>query len=92
MCVDAITRISTIWGSGKPEDKQGMAKTLFSYIAFDLDTHRITDFRMKSWADQFIVLRSALYGADDKRETPLEGVQEVYTGVAPTGLEPVSSP
>ena len=57
--------------SGK--DRQGMVQ-IFEYIEYDLDTHRITDFRLKPWADTFLVLRTALYETEnpnrsqDKRE------------------------
>ena len=43
------------------EDKQGMARNLFTSITYDLDTQRIVDFKLKPWADRFITLRTALY-------------------------------
>ncbi len=91
MCVDAINKLSDLWENGDDEDRQGMVRSLFSRIIYDLDTRRIVDFRLKPWADRFIVLRSSLYG--DKTQKPsFEAFQEEGSGVAPTRLELVSSP
>lgn len=54
MCMDAIHKIEQLWEMSSPEDKQGMARNLFSYLVYDLDTQRIVDFRLKSWADRFL--------------------------------------
>lgn len=51
------------------EDRQGMVRNLFSYIVYDLDAQRITDFRLKPWADRFLILRGALYEQDLKGES-----------------------
>src|SRR5690606_29060567 len=37
----------------------------FDEIVYDLDTQQIVDFRLKPWADQFIILRAALYETED---------------------------
>jgi hypothetical protein len=42
-----------------------MAHPLFEYIVCELDTRRIVNFRLKFWADRYLVLRSDLYGSDD---------------------------
>ncbi|MCC6972387.1 MAG: recombinase family protein [Anaerolineae bacterium] len=60
MCMDAVDKLSKLWDLGDAEDKQGMARSLFSYVVFDLDTRRIVDFRLKPWADRFLTLRSAI--------------------------------
>ncbi len=72
--MDALDKLSRLWDIGEPEDRQGMARSLFSYIVFDLDTRRIVDFRLKPWA--------ALYHNENGAETPNSG--------STTGLEPVS--
>lgn len=92
-CVHAIDKISKLWKSGDAQDKQGMAKNIIDYIVFDLDTHRITDFRLKPWADRFITVRSKLYEDDSvvNKNSPIEFIGE-GNDVAPTGLEPVSPP
>jgi hypothetical protein len=38
-----------------------MAKHLFSEIVFDLDTRRIVSYKLKPWADDFLMLRMELY-------------------------------
>ncbi|MEO0561918.1 MAG: recombinase family protein, partial [Chloroflexota bacterium] len=57
LCVDAVNRIADLWAESDTEDRRGMAGNLFSYLVYDLDTRRIVDFRLKPWADRFIVLR-----------------------------------
>lgn len=61
MCLEAVDTIARLWNIQDDEDRQGMVRNLFSYIVYDLDTQRITDFRLKAWADRFLVLRAALY-------------------------------
>jgi hypothetical protein len=43
----------------------GLAQNLFEYIVYDLDLQRITDFRLKPWADRFLTLRARLYNVED---------------------------
>ncbi len=61
MCVEAISRISNLWQSASPEDRQGLVRNLFEYLVYDLDTRKIVDFRLKAWADKFVILRANLY-------------------------------
>jgi hypothetical protein len=46
------------------------------YVLYDLDRQQIVDFCLKAWADNFVVLRTALYDEnegekDDKENYPL---------------------
>lgn len=60
-----------------------MARNLFSYIVYNLDTQRIVDFRLKPWADRFITLRAALYSeSNGDVSVSIKG-----KGVTPTGLQ-----
>src|SRR5260370_41861926 len=68
MCMDAVDKLAKLWDIGDDEDRQGMARSLFSHIVYDLDIRRIVDFRLKPWADRFLVLRSALYDDNETRE------------------------
>lgn len=93
LCLEAIGQLNRLWEISDDEDKQGMVRNLFSYIVYDLDAQRITDFWLKPWDDPFITLRAAL----DDDGTPLHKttstkVAEVGTNLTPTGLEPVFSP
>jgi hypothetical protein len=61
MCVQAVDTLSRLWEISSSEDRQGLARNLFEYLVYDLDTQRFTDFRLKSWADRYVVLRADLY-------------------------------
>ncbi len=39
------------WESARTEEKQALRKSLFSEVEFDLDTHRITAFKLKLWVE-----------------------------------------
>jgi hypothetical protein len=68
LCVQTIEKISRLWEISSDEDKQGMVQMLFEYVEYDLDSHRITDFHLKPWADNFLVLRAALYEKENPRQ------------------------
>lgn len=89
MCIDAIEKIRELWVNGDPEDRQGLARSLFTEIVYDLDVRRIVDFKLKPWAEQFLVLSGCLYEGGNPVE---ELTQEVHTNVPHTGLEPVFWP
>lgn len=61
MCVDMVEKLEKLWKWGTPDEQQAMARSLFTEIVFDLDTRRITDFKLKPWADRFLTIRAALY-------------------------------
>lgn len=56
MCIQAVEALTHMSEVANDEDKQGMAKHLFEYIAYGLSTRQIVDFRLKPWADQFLSL------------------------------------
>jgi len=89
LCLEAINRINELWEISDDEDKQGMARNLFSSITYNLDTQRIVDFRLKPWADRFVTLRTALYEdentAFEGNKNPSNPVQGVGKGVVLTG-------
>jgi hypothetical protein len=93
MCMDALDKLETLWDVGEPEDRQGMARSLFSYIIYNLDQRRIVDFRLKPWADRFLVLRAALY-EDESGSNPAflrttSGSEPQAEDVLPEGFWPV---
>ncbi len=61
MCIEAVNRISSLWDTADDEDRQGMVQYLFTEIVFDLDTRRIVSYKLKPWADDFLMLRMELY-------------------------------
>jgi hypothetical protein len=86
--MDAVDKLAKLWDIGDDEDRQGMARSLFSYIVYDLDIRRIVDFRLKPWADRFLVLRSALYEDDETSENGSpSGIKPQAEDVAPEGYK-----
>ncbi|WP_119072048.1 recombinase family protein [Aggregatilinea lenta] len=65
MCAEALDKLVRLWDISNEEDRQGLVRSLFDEIVYDLDTQRIVDFRLKPWADRYVVLRAALYEEDD---------------------------
>ena len=92
MCMDAIDKLSRLWDIADPEDKQGMARSVFSYIVYDLDARRITDFRLKPWADRFLIMRAALYQSETPTTAgefePILGLEPHARDMHPEGIEP----
>ena len=48
-----FTEMGNEWNEASNEDKQEYAQSLFSEIIFDLDTHRITGFKLKLRLEPF---------------------------------------
>lgn len=62
VCMNAINQMVELWDTQDDEDRQDMAHMLFEYLVYDLDQRRIVDFRLKSWADRYFILRAEMYG------------------------------
>ena len=96
MCIEAVDRIWRLWDMSSDEDRQGLARSLFSSITYDLDRRRIVDYRLKPWADRFLVLRAALYadgeGQDGETNTPQPAGQGVCTDMLHRRFEPLFWP
>jgi hypothetical protein len=75
MCVDALTKIAQLWQGSPDEDRRGIAHNLVEEIVYDLDKQRIVSFRLKAWADQFLIVCGTLYQSGN----------DGY-GYAPTGI------
>jgi len=59
LCIHAVQTLTRLWEVSSDEDKQGMARHLFEYVIYDLEEQQIVDFRLKAWAEQFLLIRSA---------------------------------
>jgi DNA invertase Pin-like site-specific DNA recombinase len=85
MCIDAVDRLVANWEKSSDEDKQGLAQSLFENIVYDLDRQQIVSFKLKPWADRFLVFRSALYNLEDtgvgEKQHALTEDQGVYTAM-----------
>ncbi len=60
-CMEMVRRLKEFWDITEGEDRKLLANSLFDEIVFDLDDKRIVNFKIKSWAEPFLVLRAALY-------------------------------
>lgn len=87
LCLEAIDRVAKLWDRAEAEERRTMAQNLFDYIVYDLDRQRIVDFRLKPWANRFLVLRAALVveEASENKNAPASGRRNMpHTGVCPT--------
>jgi len=88
-CIRAISNLATVWMNGEDEERQALAQNVFEYIVFDLDEQQITDFRLKPWADRFLVLSAELHKKDDdsgNKNPVTDGVSRDVLSDAPMGL------
>ncbi len=69
LCIEVVEKLAYIWDNSDDEDRQGLVRNLFDWVEYDLDARRITNFRLKPWADRFIILRGALYEAEKEAST-----------------------
>ncbi len=78
LCVDALARLVELWDESSDEDRHSLARGLFDEIVFDLDLQQIVDFKLKPWAEQFLIVRgnSEMTGTD----------------LPPAGIEPAPLP
>jgi hypothetical protein len=80
LCMEAVDKLSRLWEISDPEDRRGLAHSLFESIVYDLDAQQIVDFRLKPWADRFLTLRAGLYEVERQAgETENPPYQEVGT-------------
>jgi hypothetical protein len=89
MCVQAVDKLASLWNTSTDDDRQGLARSLFVSLTYDLDRRRIVEFRLKPWAENFIVLRAGLYEDEKAKESQISGSQEQGKGMLHTGFEPV---
>jgi hypothetical protein len=87
--MEAVDKLAKLWDMGEDEDRAGMAKSLFTYVVWDLDIRRIVDFRLKPWADRFLTLRAALYedknGSTEPENDTASAGQELRQAMPPRG-------
>ena len=79
LCVQALTQLVELWEASNDEGKQVLARGLFDEIVFDLDAEQIVNFKLKPWAQQFLLVRGYMTGA-------------IGSIVPPAGIQPPSVP
>lgn len=82
LCINALETINRLWDISEDEDKQGMVRQLFDYIVFDLDRQQVVDFRLKAWADQFLMIRVEMLRQENNGENYYEN-RMTLTGYPP---------
>lgn len=91
-CLDVIEQVAKLWDIADPKERQLMARNLFDFIVYNLDEQRIVDFRLKPWADRFLVLRAALYEDETVAKMQNAPTQALKRNMPHTGFEPVFWP
>lgn len=86
MCMDVVDKMTTLWMTADDEDRQGMARQLFTHIIYDLDEGRITDYKLKPWAERYLRLRMSMHEPLGENKN-VAGFQALQHEVPPTGLE-----
>lgn len=82
---ELISQTAFLWHNSSDEDKHGLAETLFDYIIYDLDAKQIVGYKLKAWAERYMILRGGMY--EDYNTEDYKG-----TNVTPTRFELVYSP
>jgi len=62
-CITFLEHATQLWDDASDQDRQGLARLLFEYVVYDLDTQRIIHFKLKPRVDRFLVLRASLYSS-----------------------------
>lgn len=91
LCADAINEIHLLWDTAEPETKQRLARSLFEYLVYDLDTRQIVAHKFKPTIDRFVRLRTALQ--DDVVEVigkeKFPDLEDQGNDIPPRGFEPL---
>jgi DNA invertase Pin-like site-specific DNA recombinase len=59
--IESLRRIQDFWDMSQGEDRKLLAHSMFDEIVYDLDRRRIVDFKVKQWAEPYVIMRSTLY-------------------------------
>lgn len=68
LCVEALAKLSELWEASTSEDRNRLARSIFEYVVFDLDTQRIVDFKLNPLYEQFLILRAEVHEQADEAE------------------------
>jgi hypothetical protein len=68
MCMQVINQMVELWDGSNDGDRQQMAHMLFECVVYDLEQRHIVDFRLKPWADRYLVPRTDLDGNNDSSQ------------------------
>jgi DNA invertase Pin-like site-specific DNA recombinase len=68
-CMEILRRLKLYWADAEGEDKRILAHSLFEEIVYDMDGRQIIDFKVKAWAEPFLIYRAALLEDAEAEET-----------------------
>lgn len=89
VCVEALNKLINLWDASSDEDRQGLVRSLFTQITYNLDTERIVSFRLKPWAERFLVLRAVLYADEENQKALTTQGQGLRNDLPHRGFEPL---
>jgi plasmid stability protein len=79
-CAVMVESFNHVWDNGTDQERYEFVHSLFDEIVVDLDTRRITSFKMKPWAEQFLVVRASLYEIDKRKNQAENGTGSTFQG------------
>lgn len=88
-CMEMIKRLKQFWDITEGEDRKMLAHSLFDEIIYDLDNRHIADFRVKAWAEPFVLMRAALYEdewGEELKDRFNSGLSSDVSFVSPNGV------
>lgn len=68
-CMEILRRLKLYWADAEGEDKRILAHSLFEEIVYDMDGRQIIDFKVKAWAEPFLIYRAELLEDAEAEET-----------------------
>lgn len=89
MCMEALSTLKMFWAIGNDAERQILIRNLFTEVVYDLNTRRVVDFKLKPWADRFVILRGSLYQSE---EPPTGGTPSGGEEIPQNGLEVGETP
>jgi len=79
-CLHLLNNLDEAWDIADPAERQQLVRQVTEYITFDTNTQLMTDFRLKSWADDFLVVRAAQLQQDSPLKKAQNPVSDDETG------------
>jgi DNA invertase Pin-like site-specific DNA recombinase len=67
-CMEILRRLKLYWADAEGEDKRILARSLFEEIVYDMDGRQIIDFKVKAWAEPFLIYRAELLEESEAEE------------------------
>jgi DNA invertase Pin-like site-specific DNA recombinase len=64
----AVSNLHRLWDIATDEDRQALVRALFDELVVDLDRQEITGFRVKPWAETYLIARASVLVQDSLHE------------------------